>query len=123
MAQQEGRIDPEVTDAVVMASVARQRWFWLLLLKRGPIRDQSRTEADQIQAAHLRHLFTLRKRDQLRMFGPVDGAGALRGIGVLTVPSREEAEALMADDPAVRAGRLRAEVRPWFTMPGDCLPD
>ena len=123
MAQREGRMDPEITDTVGDDAVARQRWFWLLLLKRGPIRDQSPAEADLIQAAHLRHLFTLRKRGQLRLFGPVDGAGALRGIGVLTVPTREEAEALMADDPAVRSGRLRAEVRPWFTMPGDCLPD
>lgn len=116
-------MDPEVTDAVVMDAIGQQRWFWLLLLKRGPIRDQSRTEVDQIQAAHLRHLFTLRKRGQLTLFGPVDGAGSLRGIGVLTVPTREEAETLMADDPAVRSGRLRAEIRPWFTMPGDRLPD
>ena len=57
------------------------------------------------------------------MYGPVGGAGALRGIGVLTVATRDEAEALMADDPMVRAGRLRADVRPWFTMPGACLPE
>jgi uncharacterized protein YciI len=123
MARQEGRLDPEVTDAVVMDAVTRQRWFWLLLLKRGPIRGQSRAELEAIQAAHLRHLFTLRKRGQLALFGPVEGAGALRGIGVLTVPTRDEAETLMADDPAVRAGRLRAEIRPWFTTPGDRLPD
>jgi uncharacterized protein len=123
MARQEGLLDPEVTDAVVMDAVGRQRWFWLLLLKRGPIRDQGQAEVDDIQAAHLRHLSTLRKRGQLVLFGPVRDAGALRGIGVLTVATREEAEALMANDPAVRAGRLRADVRPWFTMPGDRLPD
>jgi uncharacterized protein YciI len=123
MALQEGRMDPEVTDAVVRGEVGRQRWFWLLLLKRGPIRGQSRAELDQIQAAHLRHLFTLQKRGQLSLFGPVADAGALRGIGVLTVATREDAETLMADDPAVRAGRIRAEVRPWFTMPGGRLPE
>jgi uncharacterized protein YciI len=122
LARQEGRVDAEVTDAVVMDAVGRQRWFWLLLLKRGPIRDQSRTEVDQIQAAHLRHLYALRKRGQLTLFGPVEGAGPLRGIGVMNVATREEAETLMADDPAVRAGRLRAEIRPWFTMPGGRLP-
>jgi len=123
MARQDGLLDPEVTDAVVMDAVGRQRWFWLLLLKSGPIRNQGQAEVDDIQAAHLRHLFTLRKRRQLVLFGPVRDAGALRGIGVLTVATREEAGALMADDPAVRAGRLRADVRPWFTMPGDRLPD
>ena len=116
-------MDPEVTDAAVRDAVGRQRWFWLLLLKRGPIRGQSRAELDQIQAAHLRHLFTLRRRGQLILFGPIEGAGALRGIGVLTVRTRDEAEALMANDPAVGAGRLRAEVRPWFTTPGDRLPE
>ena len=123
MAPREGRLDPEVSDAVVEAEVSRQRWFWLLLLKRGPIRNQTRAEVDAIQAAHLRHLFTLRKRRQLTLFGPVANAGSLRGIGVLTVATREEGEALMADDPAVRSGRIRAEVRPWFTMPGEQLPD
>jgi uncharacterized protein YciI len=123
MVRREEPTNAEVTDELVTEQVARQRWFWLLLLKRGPIRNQAREELDRIQAAHLRHLFTLRRRGQLVLYGPVTGAGALRGIGVLTVPAREEAEALMADDPAVRAGRLRADVRPWLTMPGDRLPE
>jgi uncharacterized protein YciI len=123
IAEREEPSRPDASDVAVMASIARQRWFWLLLLRRGPIRDQSRVEAAEIQAAHLRHLFTLRERGQLRLFGPVEDAGSLRGLGVLTVPTRDEAETLMAGDPAVVAGRLRAEIRPWFTMPGDCLPD
>jgi uncharacterized protein YciI len=122
MARPEEAPNGEVTDALVDELVGRQRWFWLLLLKCGPIRNQARDELDRIQAAHLRHLLTLRKRGQLVLYGPLDGAGSLRGIGVLTVPTREEAEALMADDPAVTSGRLRAEVRPWFAMPGDRLP-
>ena len=113
----------EVSDAEVSEQILRQRWFWLLLLKRGPIRNQSRDDVAHIQAAHLRHLYTLRRDGKLTLFGPVDGAGPLRGIGVLTVPTREEAEALMAGDPAVAAGRLRVQVRPWFTMPGGALPD
>jgi hypothetical protein len=28
----------------------------------------------------------------------------------------------MVDDPAVVAGRLVVEVRPWFTRPGGALP-
>jgi uncharacterized protein YciI len=123
MTPQEELMDADVTDSLVIEQVGRQRRFWLLLLKRGPNRSQSRAELDRLQAAHLRHLFTLRKRGQLIMFGPVEGTGSLRGIGVLTVPTRDEAETLMADDPAVRVGRLRAEVRAWFTTPGDCLPD
>lgn len=115
-------IEAEITDADVQDAIGRQRWYWLLMLSEGPRRDQSDAEAADIQAAHLRHMFTLRRRGRLIMFGPVRDAGRLRGIGVVTVATREEAEALMAEDPAVLAGRLIVEVRPWFTMPGDRLP-
>lgn len=115
--------EPEVTDAHVQEQVARQRWYWLVMLSMGPVWDQPDHEADAIQAAHLRHMFALRGRGQLIMFGPVRDADPLRGIGVITVETQAEAEAMMASDPAVLAGRLVAQVRPWFTMPGDRLPD
>jgi catechol 2,3-dioxygenase-like lactoylglutathione lyase family enzyme/uncharacterized protein YciI len=104
------------------ARVAENRWHWLMLMKVGPSRDQDDATAERIQRDHLRHLFELEAAGMLTLFGPVDEAGDLRGIGVLTVPTREEAEALMAEDPAVVAGRLRVEVRPWFTRPGATLP-
>ena len=63
--------DPEVTDQYVEAQVARQRWFWVLLLKDGPRDDFEDAEAAALQAAHLRHIFTLRKRGQLSLVGPV----------------------------------------------------
>ncbi len=109
-------------DEPIEARVAENRWFWLLLLWEGPRRDQDEDTADRIQRAHLGHLFELEASGRLTLFGPVRDAGALLGIGVLTVPTIEEAERLIADDPAVRAGRLRAEVRPWFARPGAGLP-
>lgn len=112
-----------MTEDEIEARVGRNRWFWLMLLKVGPRRDQDDPTAERIQAAHLAHLFELEAAGQLRLFGPVQDAGDLRGIGVLTVPTRDEAEALMADDPAVRSGRLIVEVRPWFTLPGGSLPE
>jgi uncharacterized protein len=106
----------------IAARVAENRWFWLLLLRSGPRRDHDAATADRIQREHLAHLFDLEAQSLLRLFGPVLDAGDLRGIGVLTVHSRAEAERLMAGDPAVVAGRLVAEVRPWFTRPGTALP-
>lgn len=111
-----------VTPEFVESMIGRQRWFWLLLLKKGPIRNQDSDTVTRLQLAHLQHLWTLRERGQLTLFGPVDDAGSLRGIGVLTVAERVEAEALMAGDPMIQAGRLRAEIRPWFTLPGASLP-
>jgi uncharacterized protein YciI len=111
-----------MTPEEIEARVGRNRWFWLLLLMAGPRRDHDEATSERIQREHLRHLFELEADGRLTLFGPVEDAGDLRGIGVLTVPTREEAEAIMADDPAVVAGRLRAEVRPWFTVPGAALP-
>lgn len=105
------------------ARVERNRWFWLLLFRAGPVRDHDDETAERIQQAHLGHLFELEAAGRLRLFGPVLDAGDLRGIGVVTVPTRAEAEALIADDPAVRAGRLTLEIRPWFTLPGGALPE
>lgn len=102
--------------------VKQQRWFWLLLLKAGPNRDQGEATADRLQLAHLQHLFALRRDGLLTLFGPVRDASELRGIGVLLVETREEAEAIMAGDPMIEAGRLVADIRPWFTMPGGALP-
>ena len=111
-----GLFDPSISDEYVRAQIAEQRWYWLLLLKDGPVEEFDDAMADETQRAHLRHMFTLRKRGQLTMFGPVREMRPLRGIGVLTVEAREEAEALMADDPWVVAGGLIAEVRPFFTQ-------
>ena len=112
-----------VSAADVEALVNQQRWFWLLLLKAGPNRDQDDATVDRLQLAHLQHLFSLQRDGLLTLVGPVEDAGQLRGLGVVLVETREEAEALLADDPMVVAGRLIAEIRPWFTMPGAALPD
>ena len=111
-------VSPEEVDALVR----RNRWFWLQLLKAGPNRDQDEATVERLQLAHLQHLFSLQRRGLLTLFGPVEDAGDLRGIGVVLVETREEAEAMMADDPMVKAGRLVVEIRPWFTMPGASLP-
>ncbi len=111
-----------LAEAAIEARVGENRWFWLMLLMTGPRRDHDEATAERIQLEHLAHLFELESNGQLTAFGPVLDAGELRGIGVLTVETREEAEALMAGDPAVVAGRLLAEIRPWFARPGSALP-
>ena len=113
---------PEPTIDPISARVARNRWFWLLVFRDGPDRSHDDEAADRIQREHLAYLFSLEANGQVTAFGPVLGLGDIRGIGVMTVPTRAEAEALIAQDPAVRSGRLSLEIRPWFTLPGSTLP-
>lgn len=111
-------ISPEEIDRLV----SQHRWFWLQLLKAGPNRDQDEATVERLQLAHLQHLWSLQRQGLLTLFGPVDDP-ELRGIGVVLVETREEAEALFAEDPMVKMGRLVVEIRPWFTMPGASLPE
>lgn len=94
--------------------------FTLMLLTR-PADAPSLGEAEQatLQDGHLAHLAALHERGVLVAAGPVvvDPHEALRGIGLFTV-GPEEAAALMAQDPSVRAGWLAARFETWVCPTG-----
>ena len=50
---------------------------------------------------------------KLLLAGPFMG-GEIRGIYIFDVTTVEEARELTATDPAIKAGRLEMELRPWF---------
>ncbi|MCI0612721.1 YciI family protein [bacterium] len=95
--------------------------YYLGLLYKGPVRTQSADESAKIQSAHLQHLESLYKQGALLIAGPMGDDGDLRGIVVLKVKSLEEAQALVNNDPAVKAGRLRVELHPWMSESLDVL--
>ena len=47
--------------------------------------------------------------------------GDIRGILILDVPDRVDAEAMYNDDPTVKAGRLVCEIHPWLSQKGAAL--
>jgi len=55
---------------------------------------------------------------KLLLAGPFSDDGKLRGMFVFQVGSLEAAKALTDGDPAVQAGRLVAEIHPWFSAKG-----
>jgi uncharacterized protein len=95
--------------------------YYLGLLYKGPVRTQSADESAKIQAAHLQHLESMYKQGILLIAGPMGDDGDLRGIVVLKVKSLEEAQTLVHEDPAVKAGRLRVELHPWMSQSLDVL--
>ena len=46
--------------------------------------------------------------------GPVTDGGDMVGVAIIAVATLDEARAMIGEDPGVKAGRLRAEVRPAF---------
>ncbi len=88
---------------------------YLVLLKKGPAWGAKDTpESKAIQDAHMANIKAMWQAKKLILAGPVGGDGDLRGIFLLQVGSLEEAKALAATDPAVKAGALTAEVLPWW---------
>ena len=67
--------------------------------------------SEQPLRQHLDYLLALHEKGQLVMGGPyADGSG---GLVILLVADTTEAERLIADDPAVVSGILRATVQAW----------
>lgn len=87
-------------------------------LVSGPNRTQSKDEAAQIQKGHLAYMDDLYKQGKLPVAGPFLDEGEARGIVIYRVATVEEARQLAAGDPAVKAGRLKIEARPWMTLKG-----
>ena len=90
------------------------RRYVMAFLKAGPDRSHDKETAAALQRAHLDHIRHMAEAGKLVVAGPFLDQGELRGIFIFAVDSLEEAEALTAADPAVQAGRLAMELRPWY---------
>jgi uncharacterized protein YciI len=76
-----------------------------------PARDGVEDERDVLQA-HWDYLRALHGDGKLVVAGPSWVGDDPFGIGVFDLRDREEVEAIVAADPAVTSGVLRAEIRP-----------
>jgi uncharacterized protein YciI len=101
----------------------RMMTVYLVLLKKGPAWTAEETPATKaIQEAHMANIRRMWAEQHLIVAGPVEDREGLRGIFVLQAASLDAAKMLAASDPAVKAGRLRTEVYPWWIERG-VLPE
>lgn len=95
---------------------------YIAFLVRGEKWTPDKTpETEAIQKAHLANIGKLAETKKLVVAGPFGDDGTLRGIFVFRVASIDEARALAATDPAVKAGRLALQIYPWM-VPEGILP-
>jgi uncharacterized protein YciI len=71
-------------------------------------------ETRKLQEEHMANIVRMGAEGKLVIAGPFMDNGDLRGLYVFRTGSAEEAKALVESDPAVRAGRLRFELHPWY---------
>jgi uncharacterized protein YciI len=91
------------------------------MYKRGSNTDMDTAQLNKLQAAHLNHLSEMSKTGKLLIAGPIEGNNDLRGLLFFNVKDIKEAEELVLQDPAVKAGRLTYELYYWWTAKGSTL--
>jgi uncharacterized protein len=93
--------------------------YYMAFLYRGPKWTAEETaETKAIQKGHMENIQHMADIGKLVLAGPFTDNTDLRGVFVFHDVTREEAEQLCANDPAVKAGRLRIELHPWFSAKG-----
>ena len=95
--------------------------YFMAFLNEGPNRDHTVEEAAKIQAGHLAHMDKLAKKGIINIAGPFADDGLTKGIAIYAIPTLEEALEITKKDPAVKAGRLIVEIRPWWAAMGSTL--
>ena len=108
-------VDDTTKDTILM-----QQYF-VAFLKSGPIRSQTKEEADSLQTLHLAHLTKMYQMGYADISGPFGDNGDIRGITIYNVPTLKMADSLANSDHMVKAGRLIIEIHPWWAAKGFSL--
>lgn len=109
--------DGPVGDGVMQGLLAAPPEGIGFLLHKGPAYDDPASAP--LQWEHARNMFTLMKRGLLAHVTAFPSGTGVLGFGLLTLATADEAKALLAEDPGVRGGRLRAEVLGAVTFTAD----
>ena len=100
-------------------SAPKMAQFFVGLIYRGTTWSPEVTqEGQELQAAHRANIRRLIISGEMVLAGPFGDGGDLRGLFFYNVETLEAAQALVDSDPAVKAGRLRVELHPWWGPAG-----
>jgi uncharacterized protein YciI len=88
--------------------------YVMAFLYRGEATGLDSLQRAELQRAHLDNITRMAETGDLVLAGPFMDRQDLRGIYVFDVRTVAEAEALTNTDPAIKAGTLRMELRPWY---------
>ena len=99
------------------------RSYFLVLLRRGPAWSPEQTdETERLGKGHMANIEAMAKARKLVLAGPTDvpvsDRAAVAGIFIIDAKDAAEVAALLANDPAIAAGRFQPEVLPWYGPAG-----
>jgi uncharacterized protein YciI len=95
--------------------------YWFVMLLKGANRSQDSVTTAKIQEGHMANMARLHKEGKLKVAGPFGDGGDWVGLFIFDASApgcktKEEIEMLVKTDPAIIAGRLTYDIRPWWTM-------
>ena len=91
------------------------KMYQLVILKTGSNQLADKEKISELFRGHMSNMEKLVKDGKLTVAGPFGkNDKQYRGIFILSVKTKEEAEALLQTDPAVQSKMLEAEIYPWY---------
>lgn len=91
------------------------KMYVMVILKTGTNITATKLETDSAFAGHMANMGKLVKANQLIVAGPFEkNEKNFRGIFILNTKSIDEAKAILATDPAVKAKLLDADFFKWY---------
>ena len=87
-------------------------WIYFLNPPRDNFAATITAEEAAIMSEHGKYLRELLAEGKLILAGPTLGPGVNQGIAIFEADDAEEAAAILANDPSIRAGLHQGEVRP-----------
>lgn len=90
------------------------KMYHFVMLSKGENRSHDTETAKKLQEGHMANIQKMADDGLLVLAGPfADTLGG--GIFVLKTATIEETERILQNDPAIKAGRLKYTIRPWYT--------